>query len=135
MHIRVLAKLLGKLQFCERALGPVVRLLSRSSYYLIAKASSWNSFITLSESAKTELLFLFENLESLNGFPIRASKSAIKLDFSFCSDASDIGFCVYCINSNNDILLKRVFSEDEARKSSTFRELLAFHSFLYQRGC
>ena len=129
VHIKVLAKLLGKLQFCERALGPVVRLLSRSSYYLIAKASSWNSFLTLSESAKMEFLYLFENLESLNGFPIRASKSAIKLDFSFCSDASDIGFCVYCINSNNDILLKKVFSEEEARKSSTFRELLAFHAF------
>ena len=40
VHIKTLAKLMGKLQFCFKALGPVVQLLSRSSYYLISKAKS-----------------------------------------------------------------------------------------------
>ena len=106
VHIKVLAKLLGKLQFCEKAIGPTVRLLSRSSYYLISKASSWNSLLKLSDAARTELIYLFDNLDSMNGFALRASKSLTKLNFSVCSDASDLGFCVYCINGNNDILLK-----------------------------
>ena len=61
VHIKVLAKLCGKFQFCYRAFGPTVRLLTRSSYYLISKASSWNSMICLSDAAKRELSFLFQN--------------------------------------------------------------------------
>ena len=128
--IKMLAKLCGKLQFCFKAFGPTVKLLTRSSYYLISKAGSWNSFIVISEAAKRELSFIFQNWEFLNGYPIRASLSGPTLHFSLCSDASDMGNCVYeIVNDQNVVLHKRIFSSVEAKSSSTHRELLAFHDF------
>ena len=130
VHIKTLAKLCGKLQFCFKAFGPVVKLLTRSSYYLISRASSWNSMIIMSEAAKRELNYLFLHFEVLNGFPIRASLSASPIQFKFASDASDIGNCVYEIAcAENNVLHKRMFTLSEAKSSSTRRELLAFHDF------
>ena len=51
------------------------------------------------------------------------------IDFKFSSDASDLGYCVYEVCSNNIVLLKKVFSPAEAKFSSTHRELIAFHQF------
>ena len=130
VHIKIFAKLCGKLQFCFKAFGPVVKLLTRSSYYLISRASSWNSMIVVSEAAKRELNYIFMHFEFLNGFPIRASLSASPVHFKFASDASDIGNCVYEISTNdNSVLHKRMFTIEEAKSSSTRRELLAFHDF------
>lgn len=129
VHIKVLAKLLGKLQFCERAFGPCIRLLSRSSYRLISNAENWNCMLKISDFAKRELMFILENFDFLNGHPIRASQSLAKVDITLASDASDLGLCVYEVKDENSVLLKRVFSKEESAKSSTVRELLAFHSF------
>ena len=129
VHIKVLAKLLGKVQFCYKACGPSIRLLCRSSYKQISEKTSWNCFINLSERARRELLFLYENFDNLNGFPLRPSRSQVKIDLSISSDASDIGFCVYQVACENMILLRDSFNEFEANKSSTARELLAFHRF------
>ena len=130
VHIKVLAKLCGKLQFCFKAMGPTVKLLSRSSYYLIAKADSWNSMIVLNDMARVELNYLLSNFDELNGFPLRAEKTQQVVDITLASDASDVGNCVYeVVDDNNDILHKRVFSYEESRKSSTHREILAFYDF------
>ena len=74
-------------------------------YHLIANASSWNSLISVSEAVKRELGFLFDHLELLNGFPIRPTLSASPLQFKFCSDASDIGNCVYEIIESENVVL------------------------------
>ena len=84
----------------------------------------------LFQRQQRELSFIFENWEFLNGYPIRASLSASTLHFSLCSDASDMGNCVYeIVNDQNVVLHKRIFSSVEAKSSSTHRELLAFHDF------
>ena len=129
IFIKILAKVLGKVQFCVKAMGPCVRLLTRSSYYLISKASSWNSMIILNDLAFRELSYLKDNFNMLNGNDIRPSLSQIKIDFKISSDASDKGFCVYEVCDGNDILKKRVFSLEESKRSSTERELVAFHDF------
>ena len=129
IHIKVLASLTGKLQFCFKAIGPCIRLLSRSSYHLISNAKTWNSMIEVSDMVKRELHFILENFDSLNGFPIRPSLSQEVIDIKLSSDASDLGFCVYHVKNDNDILCKKVFSVEESRRSSTERELLAFHNF------
>ena len=140
VHIKILAKLCGKLQFCYKALGPTVKLLCRSSYYLIAKADSWRSMLVLNDSARKELTYLYDNFNFLNGFPMRPFLSNERIDITISSDASDIGFCVYKVCDSNDILLKRVFSSNEVKFSSTHRELMAFHDFycskeaIYLRG-
>ena len=130
VHIKTLAKLCGKLQFCFKAFGPVVKLLTRSSYYLISRASSWQSMLIISDAAKRELEYILNNFELLNGHPIRASLSASPIHFKFASDASEIGNCVYEISCDgNTVLHKRLFHIDESKSSSTRRELLAFHDF------
>ena len=129
VHIKVLAKALGKVQFCVRAMGPCVRLLTRSSYYIISKAKHWNAMIELNDLACKELRFLKENFVNLNGNLIRPSLSQVKIDCKISSDASDKGYCVYEVCDDNEILCKRVFSLEESRRSSTERELLAFYDF------
>ena len=128
-HIKVLAKALGKLQFIQKATGPIVRILCRSSYRLIALAKSWNCMIEISDDARRELTYLLKNLRILNGFCIRPSLSLHKVDLSLASDSSDRGTCVYHVIDSNEILHKRIFSVEEARESSTHRELIAFHDF------
>ena len=129
VHIKILAKLVGKVQFCYRAMGPSIKLLCRSSFYLISKAKSWNSMLILNDLARKELSYLSENFVNLNGFPIRPFLSSEVIDIKVSSDASDLGFCVYKVCNSNEVLLKKVFSPAEARFSSTHRELLAFHQF------
>ena len=129
VHIRILAKLMGKIQFCIKAMGPAVKLLCRSSHYLISKAKSWNSMIVLNDLAKQELSYLLENFWNLNGHPMRPSLSTSCIDVKISSDASDKGFCVYEVCDGNDILLKRPFTDFESNLSSTHRELLAFYDF------
>lgn len=129
VHIKKLARILGKIQFCQKAMGPCVRLLCRSSYHLISKAKSWNSMILLSDGAIKELSFLADNFRNLNGQPLRPSLSQTRLDITVGSDASDIGFCVYNVDDNRELLFKRLFNDCEARKSSTYRELTAFYDF------
>ena len=110
-------------------MGPCVRLLTRSSYVLISKANSWNSMVTMSDAAIKELTFLYENFSFLNGHPLRPSLSQANIEVSVGSDASDLGFCVYEVSDEKTILKKEVFNKEDAMKSSTFRELKAFHSF------
>lgn len=129
VHIKVLAKLLGKIQFCVKAMGPTVRLLCRSSHYLISKAKSWNSMIELSDLSRKELSYLLNNFESLNGFAIRPSLSTTCIDVRVSSDASNLGLCTYEVSDDKVILCKHLFSPEEASKSSTYRELLAFYYF------
>ena len=132
IHVKILAKLMGKMQFCFKAFGPVIKLLSRSSYYAISKAKSWKSMIEVSIPMVKELSFLLEHWDFLNGFPMRPSNSAASFttESFLCSDASSIGNCVYqFVNSQNVIVHKRLFTALEKKQSSTHRELLSFHDF------
>ena len=128
-HIKILAKLLGKLQFVSKATGPIVKILCRSSYRLISNAKSWNCMIILTDVAIRELSYLLENFDSFNGFCIRPSLSLHRVDFTLSSDSSDLGTALYEVSDKNEILLKRAFTYVESRESSTYRELIAFHDF------
>ncbi len=94
VHKKNLARILGKIQFCQKAMGPCVRLLIRSSYHLISKANSWISMIVLSDGAIKELSLMADNFKNFNSNPLRPSLSLKRLDITLESDASDIGFCV-----------------------------------------
>ena len=130
--IRALASVVGKLMSCVKAIGPVVRLLTRFSYQDISKAASWNSSILLSDGTKIELTYILDNLFELNGFAMRASLTLFPVKFSareVASDASAIGEFVYEIQAPNRVLLSRAFSPSECLESSTFREIQAFEDF------
>ena len=74
MPVRLLARFLGLLNSFSRALGQVVRLMTRSLYSCLQPAyssqESWGSFTSLTDSAWEELRFWESNISKLNGFVI-----------------------------------------------------------------
>ena len=57
---RHLAKVVGKIQSCWRALGPVVRIMTRSCYRFICQSVdsfAWDYFQPLSDKSRSELVF------------------------------------------------------------------------------
>ena len=66
---RQLARFTGLLASMSLALGPVVRLWTRSLYRDILNAASWDSLFPLSDDAVGEVLFWKENFHN-NGSPI-----------------------------------------------------------------
>ena len=59
---RKLTSLVGKLQSCSLALGPVVRLMTRNFYRFICQVveeNSWSYFSFVPEEVKVENLFRF----------------------------------------------------------------------------
>ena len=74
MPVQLLAKLLGLLNSFSRALGQIVRLMTRSLYACLNPAyfseECWAAVTSLSNSAKEELQFWESNIEKLNGFAI-----------------------------------------------------------------
>ena len=132
VKVRALARVVGKLMSCAKAVGPVIRLLTRFSYRDIACAPTWNSKVVLSEGTRFELNFILTNWHELNGFAMRSSRSQFPLRYAereVVSDASAIGEFMYEIQTPSRVLLSRAFSPSECAESSTFREVQAFEDF------
>ena len=131
VKLRTFASFLGLLQSVGKALGPVVRLMSRRSYLFLmsnVNSYSWNFFMPLSEDVKSELSFWQRNLVSSNGYKFSASLSMIDFEKDVITDASGIGIFGYkFFASNYDIVLRRMLSEWEKKQNSTYREMLALH--------
>ena len=72
ISVRLLAKVLGILNSFSRALGQVVRLMTRSLYQCLLPAYQgklgWESDTQLSGAACEELKFWIDNIESIKGF-------------------------------------------------------------------
>ena len=122
--VKELASFVGLLQSLRLATGPIISVFCRSSYSCIAKAKSWFSDVRLSHEVKAELNWWLSNLEDVSSYPIRQSSTGSVVSFSTAGDASDKGFFTYEVDSKEK-LATRSFTEEEARKSSTFRELVA----------
>ena len=131
VKLRALSSFLGLLQSCARALGPIVRLMSRYAYlFLMSNVDrySWNFFLPLEEDVRHELKFWRNNLFSLNGFSFSPNLSMIDIQQEVIADASGIGIFGYRFFSNDyEIVLRRLLSNEEAKKNSTYRELKAIH--------
>ena len=74
MPVKLLAKFLGLLNLCSRALGQIVRLMTRCLYACLHPAyfseEGWGASTSLSDSAKEEIQFWELNIEKLKGFLI-----------------------------------------------------------------
>ena len=102
VKLRELASILGLLQSCARALGPVVRLRTKCSYLFLmfnVNQFSWNYFMALSDDVVEELNFWVHNLLSLNGFKINTCLSMIDFHLDVIADASEIGIFGYKLSS------------------------------------
>ena len=84
--LRELAHVVGKIASVERAVGPVVRVMLRSSHQVIAQAveeygdDAWDRIVLIPETVHRDLSFLCSNLEEYNGQPIVNSQSGICLN-------------------------------------------------------
>ena len=90
MSARHLAKVVGKIQSCWRALGPVVRIMTRSCYRFICQSVdsyAWDYFQPLSAKARSELVFWRDNITSPNGCSFTHVMSEEVVDLEVASDA------------------------------------------------
>ena len=127
VKVKLVARLVGKLQAVRLATGPIVAILTRSLYVAVATAKSWKSWLEFTEMAQFELRWWQENLQLVAKFPIDGKLSTEPVSYEVASDASGIGHYVYLVGSSNTRLASRAFSAEERLQSSTWRELKAVH--------
>ena len=134
VKLRALASFLGFIQSCSKALGPVVRMRTRVCYHwlmLNVDSLGYEVFLKLPEQVREELVFWRDNIHGLNGFHFSPSLSvAAETRLVVVTDSSKSGSFGYQFQDKYKILLRRSFSQEERKSSSTLRELLAL-KFIY----
>ncbi|MEW8544538.1 MAG: reverse transcriptase domain-containing protein, partial [Candidatus Thiodiazotropha sp.] len=119
---RCLAKVAGKIISMSFSFGNICMIMTRNIQIRIVERKNWDSLLTLSQSVVEELSFWFKMLEVL---PFRAlfplNRSPERIVFV---DASDFAGAAVLLSSSNQVA-RYMFSESEAKLSSTYRELRA----------
>ena len=82
--------------------------------------------MVLTPLARFELEWWRSNLEELRAYPIPQGKSTTIFSYEVASDASEVGNFSYLVGGEKEVLAGRPFTEEEMRKSSTWRELSTF---------
>ena len=118
---RDLASVTGQIISMACAVGNVTRLFTRNCYAEIECRSSWDQLLHVSPEVRYELSFWLNNIDSINGKVMSPKSSAVGVVYS---DASGSGFGGYLVQCGLD-LVSGVWSHEEMRSSSTFREILA----------
>ena len=128
MLVRILACFLGLLNSFSRALGQIVRLMTRSLYACLHPAyfseKCWGAFTSLSDSAKEELQFWQSTNENLNGFTITPVVPSITKCEVIAGDASGEGLYAAHFSRVNKTIYSRKLTLSEQSQSSTYRECL-----------
>ena len=78
-----MAKILGKIVSCVRALGQTIKIFLRSSQYALDRQvlqQGWDSVFTIPSNVAEEVLFVRDNIDSKNGQPIINSRTGITLN-------------------------------------------------------
>ena len=118
---RDLASITGQIISMACAVGNVTRLFTRNCYAAIERRTSWDQPVHVSPDIRNELSFWLNNIDAINGKIMSPKSSAVGVVYS---DASDTGFGGYFVQCGLD-LVSGVWSDDETRSSSTFREIMA----------
>ena len=116
---RSLAKVTGQVLSMSIAVGPVTRLCTRALYEMINSRLFWNQLLQITDDAREELLFWLCSAKALNGRSFCWKPSATRVAYS---DASGYDGFVVELGPHP---VSGCWSEDEARQSSTWRELKA----------
>ena len=117
LKAKFIASLVGKIISMSLALGPVARFMTRALY----ARNAWCEFLAVTNEARDELLFWVDCLQEYNPQPIWHSPSAVRCVYS---DASDTGYGGYTVEHGMHIAQVN-WLPDEAKQSSTWRELVA----------
>ena len=120
---RSIAKIVGKIISMMPVIGNVARLKTRYMYSMINNRLSWDNIFSISQfdSALDEMFFWKYTVDSLN----TRSLSDYNLPEIICfSDASSVAAGAYSVNFK-DHICHAFWSNEDAQKSSTFREIKA----------
>ena len=128
MPVRELAGLYGLLISLYKAIGPMIRFLTRFGFFCINSCESWNQLAKISADCKTELYYVLTNLDELEGFRYESiGKPLVMHSTTVASDASASGCGTIRFTCDGiELVDQYTFSEVEAGLSSTLRELIAF---------
>ena len=124
---RSLSKITGTLSSMERALGPLVSLMTRFTNLEIASRLSPDKVSRISQDCHQELQFWYKNIVSNNGYSIKRNHPTSQI--IFC-DASDNAYGGFMLHRLGKPICQSRFSHDELGTSSTYRELLAIKNCL-----
>ena len=121
---RELSRITGKIISFLPSFGNICRIMSRNMLMLIANSNHWDANISLTDEAKFELDFWLRNCDFLPSKSFLTVKSVPdRLIYTDASSFACAGFSVQTCNS----VVHKMWTADEASKSSTFRELKAVH--------
>jgi hypothetical protein len=121
VKVRQLASVAGKIVSTSLAIGNVARLMTKAIHVCIEARYNWESFVCLSDKAIRELRFWLDNIRTLNGSKVGPKPEASKIVYS---DASSTGYGGYVVGISDHIAHGQ-WNQDEAKRSSTWRELKA----------
>ena len=152
IHVKELAKTLGKMVATEPALGTMPLMAARAAYIQLDRTTEelgWNSYLKMNEETTAGLTFFNKNMASFDNTVIRTARTEIsvlsiigppdkflKTGFVanhaktnskeiWASDASGFATCSYSIKSKKDLYFRGTLSIEEQKLSSGHRELLA----------
>lgn len=131
VSVRQIASVVGLIQSFKRAIGSITRMYTRKTYcWMAAKLEFgyYGSRFVLDDEVKKELMFWFDNLERFNGYSFSPELSTCEARLVVVSDASEMGLFAFQYFDKYEIIAARRFTEEEAKMSSTKRELLALHA-------
>lgn len=126
---RCLAKVAGKIMSLHSVLGNICRLMTRFSYMEIVLRKSWDSRLNLKFQEKTirELRFWLQNVRNYN---IRKLADTGPECIIVYSDASNVAAAA-CTVGVDESKFHLMWNEQEAQKSSTWREMRAIEQALF----
>ena len=151
--LRELAHVVGKISSVESAVGPVVRVMLRSSHQILAQAEeeygeeAWDNTVEITDDVFRDLGFLKTNVAEYNGQPIINSQTGVclnavvdtklvrplleteELSGIWSGDASDIQAVGYDVLDPLTVHIE-YFTYSQTEMSSGARELVVIESTL-----
>ena len=112
MNVKSLVKQAGKAMACNRATGPVTRLLIRAIYKAIDNAPHWNAWLKVNKESKIEMCWWANNLREIIGRAMLISEEEHIFEVTLAGDASGAGGYLGNVTENLS-LLSVPFSEEE----------------------
>ena len=152
VHVKELAKTLGKMVATEPALGSMPLMASRAAYIQLDKKveeRGWNCYLSLDTEARAGMTFFSENMSIFDNTVIRTHSNEISVlsiigppnqfiknsfvsnhlrtenEEIWASDASGFATCAYSIKAKKNLYYRGKLSPEEQLFSSGHRELLA----------
>ena len=127
VHVRALASISGSIIALHNAYGDIVYMKMKHMVRMIGLNDDWGRHVTITKEIRKELTFWTQYLPSHNGMPIPMPMAAGVITYS---DASQTG-CAAVISPCPDrqkVIVQREFSPQEAKTSSTYRELITVYT-------